>query len=209
MGTLVLTVGLVALVRLLDAVGKKELLGVVRELSVEAALLKGRHDSLAAERNRLELDRQVLEHRLAVLSRRENYLTIRRSQRCVRVGIEDKVLLEAPMQVRGPQDAVDAFMTMPRTTYQVLAKRDETEWVRPDWLYRLEGVQPPLDSAARIVRNAMGPAVLYLGGGLAIHGQPSEEVPSEAIDYVFVQLDTASLKAVVSLLQPGSLVFVE
>lgn len=209
MRTLVLIVGLAALARLLDAVSKKELLGVVRELSTEAAALKVWHDSLAAERDRLELDHQVLTHRLAVLSRRENYLTIHRTQHRLRVGIEERVLLEAPMQVRGPQDAVEAFMAMPRTTYQVLAERTETDWVRPDWLYRLEGVEPPADSASRIVPNGMGPAALYFGGGLAIHGEPSEDVPPEAIDYVFIQIDTVTLKEIVELLRPGSLVFVE
>jgi hypothetical protein len=55
----------------------------------------------------------------------------------------------------------------------------------------------------------MGPAALYLGGGLAIHGPVSEDVPAEAIDYVYLQLDTLPLKGIAGPLRQGSLVFVQ
>jgi hypothetical protein len=209
LGGLTLVVGLLALARLADAVGKRQLLVVSRELSVEVSVLQRKHELLAAQRDRLETDRQLLEHRLAVMSRREHYLVVLRGQGRVRLGLEDKVLAEVPMRVRGPQDAVDAFTAMPRTTYQVLAKRTETSWYRPDWLYRLEGVEPPSDSTLRVVPRAMGPAALYLGGGLAIHGPVSEDVPAEAIDYVYLQLDTLPLKGIAGPLRQGSLVFVQ
>ncbi|MBM3314577.1 hypothetical protein FJY71_01860 [candidate division WOR-3 bacterium] len=208
LGALALLVGLLALARLVDAVGKRQLLVVARELSSEAASLRRRHDMLAGQRDRLELDRQLLEHRLAVMSKREHYLVILRGQNRLRLGLEDKILAEVPIRVRGPQDAVDEFLAMPRTTYQVLAKRTETSWYRPDWLYVLEGVDPPADSAARVVPRAMGPVALELGGGLAIHGPVSDDVPTEAVDYVYVQLDTVSLKGVAGSIGQGALVFV-
>ncbi|MEO0079527.1 MAG: DUF948 domain-containing protein [candidate division WOR-3 bacterium] len=198
-----------AFARLVDAVGKRELVRTVAELSGELAAVERQHQELSKEAERLEADHQLLEHRLRIISRREPYLVIQRGLGRVRLELQDKVLLEVPLRVRGPLADVDAFWEMSKRTYQVLAKRSETVWFRPDWLYRLEGVEPPLDSASRVVSNAFGPGILFLGGGLAIHGRVSEDVPVEALDHTYIELDSAALRSVLSMLQPGSLVFIQ
>jgi hypothetical protein len=91
----------------------------------------------------------------------------------------------------------------------VLGKKDTSEWIKPDWLYKLEGVEPPADSTARIVRNAFGPGQVFLGADLEIHGRVSEVVPAEAIDHNYLELDSLPLRAVLEAVKQGSLVLIK
>lgn len=209
LGVLAMLAGCLALTRLVDAVAKRQLLNVTTELRAERAAVERLQDSLNGLRTRLDSDRLLLAQRLAVMAKSEYYLVVARGRGRLRLGLEDKTLAEVPFRVRGPADAAAAFMDMPRTTYEVLGTRRPTSWYRPDWLYRLEGVTPPADSAARTVWNALGPLAVYLGGGLAIHGPLSEDVPAEAIDYIYLELDTTALKSVCGVLKPGSFVFIQ
>ena len=84
-----------------------------------------------------------------------------------------------------------------------------TAWRRPDWLYRLEGVTPPADSVLRYVNDAFGVGAVYLGGDIVIHGKVSEEVPAEALDHDYIELDSMPLKSIVDAVKPGTLVLIK
>jgi len=202
-------VGSLALVRLADAVGKRELLRAAREADSEAQVVAGRYDSLQAVKAKLEQDAQYLNYRIASLSRREPYLVINRAERRLTLAVQDKTIMETRYQFRQVREGADEYSALPRATLEVLGKQVRTTWCCPDWLYRLEGVPAPIDSAERCVRDAFGAGAVYLGGDLVIHGKVSEEVPAEAIDHNYIELDSIPLKTVVDAVKPGTLVLIK
>jgi len=202
-------VGSLALIRLADAVGKRELIRAAREAGAEAQVVAGQYDSLQAVKAKLEQDAQYLNYRIASLSRREPYLVINRGERRLTLAVQDKTILETRYQLRLTREGQDEYSALPRATLEVLGKQVRTTWYRPDWLYRLEGVEPAADSAERCVNDAFGAGAVHLGGDLVIHGKVSEDVPAEAIDHNYIELDSIPLKTVVDAVKPGTLVLIK
>jgi len=202
-------VGSIALVRLAAAVGKRELLRAAREADAEARAVAAQYDSLQAVKAKLEQDKQYLNYRIASLSRREPYLVINRGERRLTLAVQDKTILETKYQFRQIHEGQDEYSALPKATLEVLSKQVPTTWYRPDWLYRLEGVTPPGDSNARCVRDAFGAAAVFLGGNIVIHGRVSDEVPAEAIDHNYIELDSMPLKSIVDAVKPGTLVLIK
>ena len=201
-------VGSLALVRLADAVGKRELMRAAREADAEARAVAGQYDSLQAVKAKLEQDKQYLNYRIASLSRREPYLVINRAERRLTLAVQDKTVLETKYQFR-QLEGQDEYSALPKATLEVLSKQVRTTWRRPDWLYRLEGVTPAADSAERCVGDAFGVGAIFLGGDLVIHGKVSEDVPPEAIDHNYIELDSMPLKSIVDAVKPGTLVLIK
>ena len=202
-------VGSLALVRLADAVGKRELMRAAREADAEAQAVADQYDSLQAVKAKLEQDTQFLNYRIASLSRREPYLVINREERKLTLAVQDKIVLEAKYQFRQPLEGQDEYTALPRATLEVLSKQVRTTWCRPDWLYRLVGVTPATDSAERCVKYAFGVGAIFLGGDIVIHGKVSDEVPAEAIDHNYIELDSMPLKTIVDAVKPGTLVLIK
>jgi hypothetical protein len=202
-------VGSIALVRLADAVGKRELMRAAREADAEARAVAGQYDSLQLVRAKLEQDTQFLNYRIASLSRREPYLVINREERKLTLAVQDKTILETKYQFRQVLEGQDEYSALPKATLEVLSKQVRTSWCRPDWLYRLEGVTPAADSAERCVKDAFGAGAIFLGGDIVIHGKVSDEVPVEAIDHNYIELDSMPLKTIVDAVKPGTLVLIK
>jgi hypothetical protein len=202
-------VGSFALVRLADAVGKRELMRADREAVAEAQVVVRQYDSLQAVKAKLAQDEQFLNYRIASLSRREPYLVINRSDRKLTLALQDKTVLETKFRLRVVKEGEDEYSALPRATLEVLSKQVRTTWCRPDWLYRLEGIAPAPDSASRCVKDAFGAGAVYLGGDLVIHGRVSDEVPAEAIDHNYIELDSMPLKTVVDAVKPGTFVLIK
>ena len=202
-------VGSIALVRLGEAVGKHELIRAAREADAEAQAVVGQYDSLQAVKAKLEQDTQYLNYRIASLSRREPYLVINRSERKITLAVQDKTVLETSYRLRALREGQDEYSALPKATLEVLSKQARTTWYRPDWLYRLEGIAPAPDSAARCVNDAFGAGAVYLGGDLVLHGKVSDDVPPEAIDHNYIELDSLPLKTIVDAVKPGTLVLIK
>jgi hypothetical protein len=202
-------VGSFALVRLADAVGKRELLRAAREADAEARTVAGVYDSLQSVKAKLEQDKQFLDYRIASFSRREPYLVINRAERKITLAVQDKTILETKYQFRQVREGEDEYSALPKATLEVLSKQVRTTWCRPDWLYRLEGVAAPVDSAERCVPDAFGAGAISLGGDIVIHGKVSDEVPAEAIDHSYIELDSMPLKSIVDAVKPGTLVLIK
>jgi hypothetical protein len=202
-------VGSLALVRLADAVGKRELMRAAREVDAESQVVARQYDSLAAVKAKLAQDEQFLNYRIASLSKREPYLVINRADRKLLLALQDKTILETKYRLRVLKEGQDEFTALPKATLEVLGKSIRTSWYRPDWLYWLEGVVPPVDSAARCVKDAFGAGAIFLGGDLVIHGRVSEEVPAEAMDHNYIELDSMPLKTIVDAVTPGTQVLIK
>lgn len=198
-----------SLARMADALGKRELARAAREVEEERERVKTEFERLVDDKVRLELDQQLLQQRLQFMSKREYYLVVNRARNRLQMGLGDKVLMEVPFRLRGTTDGVNDFLSLPKGRFEVLGKRENTDWYTPDWVYRLQGIEPPADSASRVVKNAFGPGELFLGGGISIHGPVRDAVPEGAIDHTYIDLDEKSLKAVLTSIGQGSLVFID
>ena len=201
--------GSLALVRLTDAVGKRELIRAAQEAGAESTAVAGQYDSLQAVKAKLVQDTQYLSYRIASLSRREPYLVINRDERKISLEVQDKTIVETKYQFRQILAEQDEYSALPKATLEVLSKQVRTSWCRPDWLYRLEGVTPPADSAERCVTDAFGAGAIFLGGDIVIHGKVSDDVPAEAIDHNYLELDSMPLKTIVDAVNPGTLVLIK
>jgi hypothetical protein len=202
-------VGSLALVRLADAVGKRELMRAAREVDAEAQVVVRQYDSLQSVKSKLAQDEQFLNYRIASLSKREPYLVINRADRKLMLAVQDKTILETKYRLRVLKDGEDELTALPKATLEVLSKQVRTSWCRPDWLYRLEGIAAPADSGARCVKDAFGAGAILLGGDLVIHGRVSEEVPAEAIDHTYIELDSMPLKTILDAVKPGTQVLIK
>lgn len=200
--------GSLALVRLADAVGKRELLRAAQEAGAESQAVAGQYDSLQAVKAKLVQDTEYLSYRIASLSRREPYLIINRAERKLTLAVQDKTILETKYQFRQILEEQDEYSALPNATLEVLSRQVRTSWCRPDWLYRLEGVTAPTDSAERCVSDAFGAGAIFLGGDIVIHGKVSDDVPPEAIDHNYIELDSIPLKTIVDAVKPGTLVLI-
>jgi len=201
-------VGSIALVRLADAVGKRELVRAASEVDAEANGLAARYDSLKQVVGQFQQDQEFLNYRIASLSKREPYLVIGRADRKLALAVQDKTIMETKFRLRTLNPDDDIYEVLPKATLEVLDKQARSEWTKPDWLYRLEGVTPPPDSL-RVVKNAFGPGEVFLGAALEIHGRVSDSVPAEAVDHNYIELDSVPLKRVVEAVKPGTLVLIK
>ncbi len=200
--------GGLAVVRLADAVGKRELVRVAADVAAEESLAVRQWQEARQARNRLLVDEQFLSARIASLSRSEPYIVIDRGRSRISLALQEKTLFEAEYRFRGPVGADREFARLPKATLSVLGKRQQTDWYRPDGLYRLQGLTPPADSAERLVRNAFGPGEVFLGGDIVIHGRPSDGVPPGALDHSYIELDEVALRAVYDAAKTGTLVLI-
>lgn len=198
----------VAVVRLADAVGKKELVRAGRELAEERRELQDEADGLRLQNLRLVEDMAFLSSRIASFSKREPYLVIDRKAGKLMLAVQEKTLLEAKYRLRGPDEEREGLSRLPFSTLEVLGSRKNTDWYKPDWLYRLEGIEPPVDTAARLVPNAFGAGELFLGGDIVIHGKVVDGVPAEAVDHAYIELEEKPLRAVLDAAKPGTRVFI-
>jgi len=197
-----------AIVRVTDAVGKRELVRAGLEVRAERVAVQQEHDSLSQMNDRLGQNRDFLSYRIAFFSKREPYLVLQRDVGRLVLAVQDRTLLETKFRVQGPADAREAWTRMPRSTLEVLGLRTDTDWYKPDWFYRLEGVVPPADSAERLVHNAFGAGEIFLGGDIVIHGKAFEGIPPEAIDHSYIELDESALETVLGAVKPGTLVLI-
>ena len=203
------TAAALALVRLADAFGKRELMRVVREVDADRDAVETEYHDLLARREGLEQDRDLLTQRIAFMSRREHYIVVVRRRRRLKLVLGDKEMLEVRYRLRGSLAGIDGFRSLPRAKLKVLGKRLQTDWYKPDWLYELEGIVPPAESSGRLVQDAFGPGELFLGGAISIHGRRRGGMPSEAVDHTYIELDDKSLRALINAVEPGARVFIE
>ncbi len=141
----------------------------------------------------------------------EAYLVLHKWAARGEIMMGNKVVYEFHFRVKGgvPVPVKGQTLELPEGVLSVQQKEDHTVWYKPDWLYEQARQQVPGDSAARKVDDAFGRYAVYLGGGAALHGAVNKQVPPEAIDHVYAELNDKDLKAVFSAVQPGARVLIQ
>jgi len=205
-----LTLAALALVRLGEVFLKRELTrrsaGVQAEVAAAQATLQ---DSLN-RRDALRVD-YASANAQARVAPDETYLLIRKNQARGQVMMGGKVVYEFRFRIRGgvPLKVRGQIPELPEGVMTVQRREDHANWYRPDWFYEQAGRSVPRDSNERRVDDAFGRYAILLGGGVAIHGPASKDVPQDALDHVYAELNEKDLKAVYSAVKEGSRVLIQ
>lgn len=96
----------------------------------------------------------------------------------------------------------------PRGTHQVIAKKKEPVWNKPDWAFIEEGEPIPKDARERIDDYSLGDYALYLGDGYLIHGTLYQRLLGRSVTHGCVRLGDADLEAVYQAAPVGTWVYI-
>jgi hypothetical protein len=205
-----LTLAALALARLAEGFLKRELTRRSATLRTERVAAESRLRDALNRRDALRVDytAAVAQSRVAP---EETYLVLRKGQARGQVMMGSKAVYDFRFRVRGsvPLKVKGQIPEMPEGVLTVQVREDHANWYRPDWLYEQAGRAVPGDSAERMVADAFGRYAILLGGGVAIHGPASRDVPADAVDHVYAELSDRDLKAVYNAVKEGSRVLIQ
>ncbi|HYO15433.1 MAG TPA: L,D-transpeptidase [Thermoanaerobaculia bacterium] len=96
----------------------------------------------------------------------------------------------------------------PRGVHQVLAKKKDPVWNKPDWAFVEEGLPIPKDPRERMDDYSLGDYALSLGDGYLIHGTLYQRLLGRSVTHGCVRLGDADLEAVYQATPMGAWVFI-
>ncbi len=169
---------------------------------------------LQREARRLEKGVVSLRRRFELLTPRAPYLVVNTSENRIRVMSGAQILHEglcstgSYVLLKAADERQWVFFT-PRGRLQVLGKRVNPVWAKPDWAFIEEGLPvPPLGSPERFEAGVLGEYALELGDGYLIHGTLYKRMLGMPVTHGCVRLDDDDLRIVYRNLQIGSKVFI-
>jgi L,D-transpeptidase ErfK/SrfK len=96
----------------------------------------------------------------------------------------------------------------PAGRFVVRDERHNPVWTKPDWAFLEEGQQPPRSWADRRDEGSLGAWALDLGDGYMIHGTLYERLLGRSTTHGCVRVGSTDLARLVSLVGPGTEVFI-
>ena len=180
-----------------------------------AAILRQR-----AEMPELEEDIKQLETSVAELSDRfasafseELYIAVSAAANRLYLRRGREVLREAVVST-GTNDTLKQgdnkwIFDTPRGALTVWRKKDKPVWIKPDWAFLEEGKPiPPMDSPERRQPGVLGDYLLDLGGGVAIHGTPLENLLGRSVTHGCIRVSADDLKVLYDSVPVGTRVYI-
>lgn len=128
----------------------------------------------------------------------------------LRLMSRDRVLWSAPvgtgtgLSLEGEKGQSWEFST-PTGTFFVQLKERNPVWIRPDWYYVKNNLPiPPADSPERYIPGDLGPAAIYFGQELAIHGTDKPELLGQRVSHGCIRLENANALRLFHNVQVGT-----
>jgi L,D-transpeptidase YbiS len=169
---------------------------------------------LQREAQRLEKRVGNLWRRFDLLTPRAPYLVVNTSENRIRVMAGNKLIHEGVCStgsyvlLKAVDERQWVFFT-PRGRFEILGKRVNPVWAKPDWAFIEEGLPvPPAGSPERFEAGVLGEYALELGDGYLIHGTLYKRMLGMPVTHGCVRLGDEDLRVVYRNLQIGSKVFI-
>lgn len=169
---------------------------------------------LQREAQRMERRVASLRRRFDLLTPRVPYLVVNTSENRIRVMVRNQLLHEGVCStgsyvlLKAADERQWVFFT-PRGRFQILGKRVNPVWAKPDWAFIEEGLPvPPPGSPERFEAGVLGAYALELGDGYLIHGTLYKRMLGMPVTHGCVRLGDDDLRIVYRNLQIGSKVFI-
>ncbi|MGH7597916.1 MAG: L,D-transpeptidase [bacterium] len=187
---------------------------ILPESKFTMQLRTGDLKKLQREAQRLEKRVAGLQRRFDLLTPRAPYLVVNTSENRIRVMAGNHELHEGVCStgsyvlLKAADERQWVFFT-PRGRFQILGKRVNPVWAKPDWAFIEEGLPvPPLGSPQRFEAGVLGEYALELGDGYLIHGTLYKRMLGMPVTHGCVRLGDDDLRIVYRNLQIGSKVFI-
>jgi L,D-transpeptidase ErfK/SrfK len=165
-----------------------------------------------------ERDVRSLEEALRNRAPRRAWIVVDRANNRLWVRTRKGVLLDAVVSTgsgailreRGRAGREERSWTFdtPSGRFRILGERHDPVWVKPDWAFLEEGQMPPKVLADRRDEGSLGEWALDLGDGYMIHGTLYERLLGRSTTHGCIRVGSRDLDSLVSLVHPGTPVFI-
>jgi L,D-transpeptidase YbiS len=111
------------------------------------------------------------------------------------------------VELRDPRTGRSWIFDTPRGERRVERKTRNPVWIKPDWAFAEEGVEPPEGLSHRVDDRSLGDYGLYLGDGYIIHGTLFQTLLGRSLTHGCVRLGDEDLEYVYQKVPLGTRVF--
>lgn len=106
-----------------------------------------------------------------------------------------------------PRDGREWVFDTPQGELRILRKVKNPVWVKPDWAFIEEGMEPPRGMRARIDDYSLGEYGLYMRDGYIIHGTVFKTLLGKRVTHGCIRLGDEDLEFVYKNVPAGARVF--
>jgi len=171
----------------------------------EMADSKAKLESKIAELDK-QLESYVPNKPYIVVSTIDNEFTLMKGNDVVRKG---KCSTGSLVKLEDDKRGRSYFFQTPKGLRNVLKKKKDPVWTRPDWAYIDDGLPIPSGSdPSRIEEGVLGDYALELGNGYMIHGTLWQRYLGLPVTHGCIRLNDADLEVVFNTLEKGSNVYI-
>ncbi len=164
---------------------------------------------------RLQNRERQLEARLRATQPRGVYIVIDQTHNRLYLKKDDETLLEAVCSAgsgmvlkEGTGKKRQWVFDTPRGAFEVLSRRQNPVWAKPDWAFVEEGQPIPKNAADRLEYGSLGEYALNFGDGYMIHGTLYERLLGRAVSHGCIRVGRDDLRKVWSATTLGTHIYI-
>jgi lipoprotein-anchoring transpeptidase ErfK/SrfK len=188
---------------------------------VEETLLQSRDRAAAGAQDlkqlsaRLQVRGRQLQARLKAAAPRGVYIVIDQTHNRLYLKKNDETLLEAVCSAgsgmvlkEGTGKKRQWVFDTPRGAFEVLSRRENPVWAKPDWAFVEEGEPIPKNPADRLEYGSLGEYALNFGNGYMIHGTLYERLLGRAVSHGCIRVGRDDLRKVWATTTLGTRIYI-